>query len=267
MARNIKPRLALRCWYQRSSIGVSFIATVAALCFLAVSPAYGQMGNVYNYADASYDEYQGVVIGYGSVIDDYNSFGHDYSVYVIVQSPSGRMASFDSGFSSGGQGWVYMDTFGEEGQFLVTSTSTIFCPIAYTYFPGGGANGSVIVQLPSITITSVSSSHAEVHFNESATITAQVSADPGARGNNITVRFFEASRSGIIKGYGGPSDPDQNRSLAPGNNTFTSTITNNDVDNNGSIRINVSVTADPMKVRVNGGNPVASGDIALKPAN
>ena len=167
MARNIKSRLALRCWYQRSSIGVSFIATVAALCFLAVSPAYGQMGNVYNYADASYDEYQGVVIGYGSVIDDYNSFGHDYSVYVIVQSPSGRMASFDSGFSSGGQGWVYLDTFGEEGQFLATSTSTIFCPIAYTYYPGGSASGSVTVMAPITTITSVSFSKTATYPGDS----------------------------------------------------------------------------------------------------
>jgi len=130
-------------------------------------------------------------------------------------------------------------------------------------------SASCVVQAPSITITSVDFNHLEIHSQENATVTAQISADPGAAGKKITVNFYEASRTGTIIGYTGPSPSSTPVVLVSGNNPVAATINNSNASNNGTIKINVSVTSDipASELRVNGSNPKESPSLALKPAN
>lgn len=128
-------------------------------------------------------------------------------------------------------------------------------------------SSSCEVQLPSITITSVDFNHLEIHNGESATITAQISADPAAAGKMMTVRFYESSRTGNI--VSAPiADPEKVVTIVSGNNIVTTTITNSSANNNGTIKVNVSVTIAPSELRVNGNNPRESAmSLALKPPN
>lgn len=127
-------------------------------------------------------------------------------------------------------------------------------------------SASCEVQLPSVTISSVEFNHLEIHNGENATLTAQISADPGAAGKEVTVKFFEASRTGSITSY--TLNPVEKKfDLASGNNTVTTVVGNNSPHNNGTIKLNVSVTINPAELRINGTNPKETASLALKPAN
>lgn len=131
-------------------------------------------------------------------------------------------------------------------------------------------SSSCEVQLPTISIGSVTWNHLEIHPSESATLTVQLSVPPEAAGKTINVSISQAATTGTIVGYGG-SDGKTVTDLvltSPGN-VITHTISNSNNQNNGTVTFNASLTDPntPQRVRIGGSNPATSVAITLKPAS
>jgi hypothetical protein len=115
---------------QPLSIFRLFCFTVG-IAFVSVPQSFGQIpGNVYTYVDGIYLLDSGIVGGYGSVTEEYTGMGHDDAVTVTVVSPSGRTASYSSGWMSGsasGSAWLDVDT--EDGLYDIFLAYSRYCRI------------------------------------------------------------------------------------------------------------------------------------------
>ncbi|MGH9767831.1 MAG: hypothetical protein ACREAB_10395, partial [Blastocatellia bacterium] len=129
---------------------------------------------------------------------------------------------------------------------------------------------SCTVQAANITINSVESNHAEIHGGETATITANISVDATLQDKEVKVNFVECCKTGTIVtgGFEGPTPGEKTLAVTKGNHMVQSTIKNTSASNNGSIKIQVSIssTLTAQELKVNG-SPKESPSITLKPAN
>jgi hypothetical protein len=82
------------------------------------------------------------VQGYGCVEDQYNSYGHTYSVDVLLNSPDGRSSEGYADGNSYARGDVSIEFDGITGLYYTSHSTMVSCPISNTSFSGGGSESS-----------------------------------------------------------------------------------------------------------------------------
>ena len=100
-----------------------FGLTVAFLHIVFASPAFAQMGGSTYYSDAWGDgEY---VYGVGVTEDYYNSYNHTFRAVTTMQSPLGRVSSYDTGYDSSAVAYVGL-SFDENDNGIYTVNTDHF---------------------------------------------------------------------------------------------------------------------------------------------
>jgi hypothetical protein len=155
---------ASRMW-QRSS-NPKFTGFICAVVFLMLlqPSAYAQMGYGTDYSDTwlvgvnqpTFDSDdnmtmspdgppQTYVQGYGSLEDQYNSYGHWYEVTAVLNTPDGR----SSEGSAGGDNYTRVDLSialnGIAGLYSTSHSTVVSCPISNSSFTSGSGYSSANV--------------------------------------------------------------------------------------------------------------------------
>lgn len=79
------------------------------------------------------------VRGYGSYEEPYNSCGHESTLDANLMSPAGRVTSVSGGGGSYARVDLALEFLEEDlGDYFTSHETTIFCPILYNTYNGGG---------------------------------------------------------------------------------------------------------------------------------
>jgi hypothetical protein len=105
-----------------------FWLTVAFLHMVIAAPAFGQMQGSTIYSDAWGDD--NYVYGSGVTDSPYNSYNHTFRAVTTMQSPNGRVSSYDTGYGSYASAFVSL-SFDENdlGLYTIDTDHYDYCPI------------------------------------------------------------------------------------------------------------------------------------------
>ncbi len=232
------------------------------LCGSSFSYAYMSPGSVSGYV--------GDTQQFASYEVDTTCYGGQtapYQVWGTFSSNNTNVATINSSGlgTAQGEGSTYLNsTFDTAGNWywVVWQVECAWEPLSTT------CSASCEVQVPTISIGSVTWNHLEIHPTENATLTVQLSVPTEAAGKKINVSISQAATTGTINSYAGSTGVTvENLQLTSPGNTITHTITNSTPLNNGTVTFNASLTSNPNEIRIGGSNPTTSAAITLKPAN
>ena len=103
-----------------------FGLTVAFLYIVIASPAFAQMGSSTYYSDAWGDGSE--VYGVGVTEDYYNSYNHTFRAVTTMQSPLGRVSSYDTGYDSSAVAYVGLSyDENDNGVYTVNTDHFNYC--------------------------------------------------------------------------------------------------------------------------------------------
>lgn len=105
-----------------------FWLTVVFLHIVIAAPAFGQMQGSTIYSDAWGDD--NYVYGSGVTDSPYNNYNHTFRAVTTMQSPNGRVSSYDTGYGSYASAFVSL-SFDENdlGLYTINTDHYDYCPI------------------------------------------------------------------------------------------------------------------------------------------
>jgi hypothetical protein len=119
-----------------------FWLTVAFLHIVIAAPAFGQMQGSTIYSDAWGDD--NYVYGSGVTDSPYNSYNHTFRAVTTMQSPNGRVSSYDTGYGSYASAFVSL-SFDENdlGTYTIDTDHYDYCPIVFSEIFVGHSGAAV----------------------------------------------------------------------------------------------------------------------------